>query len=112
MAVEFVEDHDGMAFQPTAISLGIGPLMWTEMTKDMYPKLMDLPDLPLEERAQIKQQAQQRMMDVFVAMGRIEKDMQGYHRGRLSKKLLAEWVPDAFRQNPTGCVRADRRKYR
>ena len=27
-------------------------------------------------------------------MSRIEKDIKGYHRGRLSKELLAEWVPD------------------
>ncbi len=33
-------------------------------------------------------------LHVFVAMSRIEKDVEGAHRGRLSKELLAEWVPD------------------
>lgn len=27
-------------------------------------------------------------------MSRIEKEIKGYHRGRLSKELLDEWVPD------------------
>lgn len=31
--------------------------------KEMYPRLMDLPDLPMEERAEIKRQAHQRMID-------------------------------------------------
>lgn len=31
--------------------------------KELYPKLMDLPDLPLEERAKIQQEAHQRMID-------------------------------------------------
>ncbi|NOY41464.1 MAG: 2Fe-2S iron-sulfur cluster binding domain-containing protein [Planctomycetes bacterium] len=33
-------------------------------------------------------------LHVFVSMSRIEKDVEGAHRGRLSKELLAEWVPD------------------
>ena len=33
-------------------------------------------------------------LHLHVAMSRIEKDVDGYHRGRLSKELLAEWVPD------------------
>ena len=33
-------------------------------------------------------------LHVFVAMSRIEKDIKGFHRGRLSKELLAKWVPD------------------
>jgi len=33
-------------------------------------------------------------LQVFVAMSRIEKEIKGIHRGRLSKELLAEWVPD------------------
>ncbi len=33
-------------------------------------------------------------LHVLVAMSRIEKDIDGYHRGRLSKERLAEWVPD------------------
>lgn len=31
--------------------------------KELYPKLMDLPDLPMEERTKIQQEAHQRMMD-------------------------------------------------
>ena len=31
--------------------------------KELYPKLMDLPDLPMEERAVIVQEAHQRMME-------------------------------------------------
>lgn len=33
-------------------------------------------------------------LHVFVAMSRLEKDVDGYHRGRISKDLLAQWVPD------------------
>lgn len=33
-------------------------------------------------------------LHVHVAMSRIEKDLDGYRKGRLSKELLAEWVPD------------------
>ncbi len=33
-------------------------------------------------------------LHLHVAMSRIEKDINSYHRGRLSKKSLAEWVPD------------------
>ena len=33
-------------------------------------------------------------LHVFVAMSRLEQDVAGYHRGRLSKDRFAEWVPD------------------
>ena len=33
-------------------------------------------------------------LHVHVAMSRIEQDINGYRKGRLSKELLAEWVPD------------------
>jgi ferredoxin-NADP reductase len=33
-------------------------------------------------------------LHLFVAMSRIEQDMNGYRRGRLSKELLTQWVPD------------------
>lgn len=33
-------------------------------------------------------------LHVFVAMSRIEQDLSGYRKGRLSRGLLAEWVPD------------------
>lgn len=33
-------------------------------------------------------------LHLFVAMSRIEKDMNGYRRGRLSKDMLAEWIPE------------------
>lgn len=33
-------------------------------------------------------------LHVHVAMSRIEKQVDSYHNGRLSKELLAEWVPD------------------
>ncbi len=42
---------------------GMMEKMGAPKPKEMYPKLMDLPDLPLEERAQIEQEAHQRMMD-------------------------------------------------
>ncbi len=42
---------------------GMMKKMGAPKPKDLYPKLMDLPDLPLEERAQIKQEAHQRMID-------------------------------------------------
>ncbi len=42
---------------------GMMKKMGAPKPKEMYPKLMDLPDLPLEERAQIKQKAHQRMID-------------------------------------------------
>ncbi len=42
---------------------GMMEKMGAPKPKDLYPKLMDLPDLPLEERAQIEQEAHQRMMD-------------------------------------------------
>lgn len=32
-------------------------------------------------------------LHVFVAMSRIDKDLSGYRKGRLSRELLAEWVP-------------------
>lgn len=38
-------------------------------------------------------QARHPNLHVFIAMSRIEKDVDGYHRGRLSKDRLAEWVP-------------------
>jgi hypothetical protein len=37
--------------------------MGAPQPKELYPRLMDLPDLPMEERAQIEHQAHQRMMD-------------------------------------------------
>lgn len=33
-------------------------------------------------------------LHLFAAMSRIETDMEGYRRGRLSKEMLAGWVPD------------------
>lgn len=36
--------------------------------KELYPRLMDLPDLPLEERTEIERQAHQRMLDGTVLM--------------------------------------------
>jgi len=33
-------------------------------------------------------------LHVFIAMSRLEQDVANYHRGRLSKDRLAEWVPD------------------
>lgn len=38
--------------------------------------------------------AQYENLHLFVAMSRIEKDMDGYRKGRLSKEMLSEWVPD------------------
>lgn len=38
-------------------------------------------------------QARHPNLHVFIAMSRIAKDADGYHRGRLSKDRLAEWVP-------------------
>ena len=37
--------------------------MGAPQPKEMYPKLMDLPDLPLEERSEIEREAHQRMID-------------------------------------------------
>lgn len=42
---------------------GMMEKMGAPKPKEMYPKLMDLPDLPLEQRAQIEQEAHQRMVD-------------------------------------------------
>ncbi len=42
---------------------GMMKKMGAPKPKEMYPKLMDLPDLPLEERAQIEQEAHQRMLE-------------------------------------------------
>jgi len=42
---------------------GMMEKMGAPKPKEMYPKLMDLPDLPMEERAVIEQEAHQRMMD-------------------------------------------------
>ncbi len=33
-------------------------------------------------------------LHVFIALSRIEKDIKGYHRGRFTKDLFAEWLPD------------------
>ncbi len=33
-------------------------------------------------------------LHLFVAMSRLQTDIEGYHRGRLSKDLLSEWVPE------------------
>lgn len=38
-------------------------------------------------------QARQPNLHIFVAMSRIEKDVDGYHHGRITKDLLAQWVP-------------------
>ncbi|WP_417379080.1 2Fe-2S iron-sulfur cluster-binding protein [Gimesia sp.] len=39
-------------------------------------------------------QEQHENLHVFVAMSRIEEDIDGYRKGRLSRDLLAEWVPE------------------
>ncbi|MCB9921025.1 MAG: 2Fe-2S iron-sulfur cluster binding domain-containing protein [Planctomycetaceae bacterium] len=41
---------------------GMMEKMGAPKPKEMYPQLMDLPDLPMEERASIEQEAHQRMM--------------------------------------------------
>lgn len=33
-------------------------------------------------------------LHVFIAMSRLEQDVDGYHRGRITKQLLAQWVPN------------------
>lgn len=42
---------------------GMMEKMGAPKPKEMYPRLMDLPDLPMEERAAIEQEAHQRMID-------------------------------------------------
>ena len=42
---------------------GMMEQMGAPKPKEMYPKLMDLPDLPMEERAAIEQESHQRMTD-------------------------------------------------
>ncbi len=42
---------------------GMMKKMGAPKPKEMYPRLMDLPDLPLEERVQIEQEARQRMLE-------------------------------------------------
>ena len=42
---------------------GMMEKMGAPKPKELYPKLMDLPDLPLVERTRIEQQAHQRMVD-------------------------------------------------
>ncbi|MCA9076944.1 MAG: 2Fe-2S iron-sulfur cluster binding domain-containing protein [Planctomycetaceae bacterium] len=42
---------------------GMMERMGAPKPREMYPRLMDLPDLPLEERAEIEREAHQRMMD-------------------------------------------------
>lgn len=37
-------------------------------------------------------------LHVHVAMSRIDQEINGYHKGRLTKELLAEWVPDIASQ--------------
>jgi ferredoxin-NADP reductase len=37
-------------------------------------------------------------LHVFVAMSRLDKEVDGCHRGRISKDLLAQWVPDLSAQ--------------
>jgi ferredoxin-NADP reductase len=39
-------------------------------------------------------QARHPNLHVFIAMSRMEQDTDGYHRGRITKDLLAQWVPD------------------
>lgn len=39
-------------------------------------------------------QARHENLHVFAAMSRIEQDVDGYWKGRLSRELLAEWVPE------------------
>ncbi|VAX38280.1 Flavodoxin reductases (ferredoxin-NADPH reductases) family 1 [hydrothermal vent metagenome] len=43
-------------------------------------------------------QEQHSNLHLHVAMSRIEKEIEGYHRGRISKELLAQWVPDIASQ--------------
>ncbi len=38
-------------------------------------------------------QARHPNLHVFIAMSRLEQDADGYHRGRITKELLAQWVP-------------------
>ncbi len=33
-------------------------------------------------------------LHVFVTMSRLERDADGYHRGRITRQLLSQWVPD------------------
>ncbi len=33
-------------------------------------------------------------LQVFVAMSALKEDLSGFHRGRIRKELLLEWVPD------------------
>ena len=42
---------------------GMMERMGAPQPKELYPKLMDLPDLPMEERARIQQEAHQRMIE-------------------------------------------------
>ncbi len=42
---------------------GMMERMGAPKPKEMYPRLMDLPDLPMEQRAEIEREAHQRMMD-------------------------------------------------
>ncbi|MDT7040737.1 2Fe-2S iron-sulfur cluster-binding protein [Candidatus Nitronereus thalassa] len=39
-------------------------------------------------------QARHPNLHIFIAMSRLEKDVDSYHRGRIAKDLLAQWVPD------------------
>jgi len=39
-------------------------------------------------------QARHPGLHVFAAMSRVEQDVDGYRKGRLSRELLAEWVPE------------------
>ena len=42
-------------------------------------------------------------LHVHVAMSRIDQDINGYRKGRLTKELLAEWVPDIASQRVHIC---------
>ncbi len=42
-------------------------------------------------------------LHVYVAMSRIEQEINGYRKGRLSKELLAEWVPDIVKKRVHIC---------
>ncbi len=43
-------------------------------------------------------QKQHSNLHLHVAMSRIKKEIEGYHRGRISQKLLAQWIPDIASQ--------------
>lgn len=70
-AQEHASHHPGQAppegAQPSGamsgMMEGMMDMMGAPPPKEMYPRLMDLPDLPIEQRAEIERQAHQRMMN-------------------------------------------------